>query len=120
MHFHSLSTGKLILTILAEEPGINAKQIYYRILRQGGKAISYQAVHKKIAAFEVEGIISKKSHHFSISDSWLNEITSLVETARNKSLQTQNDISEDLPIHQMRTHYESKYKENHGIKEPFY
>ncbi len=119
MHFHTLSTGKLILTILAEEPGLNTKQIYFRILRMGGKPISYQAVHKKLILFEHEGIVSKNSHTFTISKLWLNEVTSLVETAKNKSENKIEKITETTPIRQLRNHYEARVKDQ-NFQEPFY
>lgn len=120
MHFHTLSTGKLILTILAEEPGLNAKQIYFRILRQGGKPISYQAVHKKLVLFEREGIISKNIHTFTISKLWLNEVTSLVEMAKNKSKSKIETMTELTPIRQLRNHYETRVKDPNTFQEPFY
>lgn len=120
MHFHTLSTGKLILTILAEEPGLNAKQIYFRILRQGGKPISYQAVHKKLVLFEHEGIVSKNSHTFTISKLWLNEVTNLVETAKSKSESKIEAMTELTPIRQLRNHYETLNKDSNTFQEPFY
>ncbi len=112
MHFHTLSTGKLILTILAEEPELNAKQIYFRILRESGKAISYQAVHKKLILLNREGVISKNKHTFVINDSWLNEVTNLIESAKTKSSDKTVNVSELATIRQIHNYYETKTKES--------
>lgn len=121
MHFRTQSIGKMILIVLAEEPSLNAKQIYVRIIRQSGRAISYQAVHKKVIGMVNEGIVAKNNHFFTINPAWLNEVGQLVETARqNTAIAVKENITDLSPIQQIRAHFDNKYKDEEMTKEPFY
>jgi predicted transcriptional regulator len=97
------NTGKLIILTLAQEPGLNAKQIYARTLREG-KLLTYQGIHKKIRQLETEGILSRQGRAYFLDQTWLQEVSSLLEQARNHAF-TQ---TEEIPIRALRTYYENR------------
>ncbi|GEM_PF-1382407 len=68
------STKALIISILSEEHPLSAKQLFERVKKETDSQITYQAVHKTLAAMAKESILTKSRTGFEIDEKWINNI----------------------------------------------
>lgn len=62
-----------IISLLENNNGLSAKQIYQTLIKHKNYQSSYQALHKTIKQMEKEKILLKKESKYSLNAKWLND-----------------------------------------------
>ncbi|MFH1224666.1 MAG: hypothetical protein V1676_02575 [Candidatus Diapherotrites archaeon] len=68
------STKEVVVSILAKEFPLSAKEIHGRLMRQHSSEISYQAVHKLLSQMEEEGMLSLADKKYSLGIDWIKNL----------------------------------------------
>ncbi|MFH1586660.1 MAG: hypothetical protein ABID38_02290 [Candidatus Diapherotrites archaeon] len=68
------TTRDAVISILSQEWPLSAKQIYNKLQRENGFAVSYQAAHKILKELEKEKIICVDELAYSINPEWVERI----------------------------------------------
>src|SRR3989338_2908002 len=66
-----ISTKDLVIRILSEEWPLSVKQVFERVKKASGQALTYQAVHKTVSSLLKEGILEKDFSGFSLNLEWI-------------------------------------------------
>lgn len=69
----------LVISVLSIEWPLSAKQIHHKIVREHGKQVTYQAVHKVLKAMLSEGIIELKEKDYQLNIDWIKKVHFLSE-----------------------------------------
>jgi len=70
----SASTKDLIISILSNEWPLTAKELHFRVQKNGGKAVSYQAIHKMLWRLEFESVLSKTGKDYELDKQWVSNL----------------------------------------------
>jgi len=90
--FSGSDACSIIVKILAEKQGLNAKQIYDTI-KTSEKQFSYQAIHKALQKLQGEGVVEKIGKNYSLSQNWIASLKQFVEFSEHET--TRTILSED-------------------------
>jgi hypothetical protein len=72
-------TKEIIISVISAEPGLSAKEVFYRVRRGSDKPVSYQAVHKLLFQLVSERVLSKNGFEYHLEKAW---VKSIGDTAR--------------------------------------
>ncbi len=78
------SSKDVIISLLAYEQKLSAKQIHARTKRKYALNISYQAVHKTLNELMEKGIIEKKGKEYELNLNWINSLKKFTEQLLSK------------------------------------
>lgn len=78
------SVKNAIISILANEWPLSAKEIHNRLQKNHGLTISYQAVHKALNEMEPEGILEKNGKNYSICETWITNLNTFSSELEKK------------------------------------
>ncbi len=77
-----------IIDLLAEEPGLSSKQLYYKAK---GHSVTYQAVHKTLSVMLEEGVVEREVNAYRLSLAWIKDLrrySDLLESQSQKGAET--------------------------------
>ncbi len=78
------SSKDVIVSLLAYEHPLNAKEIHAKAKRRFGLNISYQAVHKSLNELLEEKIIQKTKKEYELNLNWINSLKKFTEQLLSK------------------------------------
>lgn len=94
--FRSKDLNDSIILILAEHESLTARKIYSAVRRMFSLSVTYQAVHKTLGQMAASGIIEKKGFDYSLSRTWLDDMTGLIENIQEKREERKRAITGQL------------------------
>lgn len=93
----SSSSKDLVVQILSREWPLTAKQIYNKLVRESGKSVSYQAVHKIVLQLVSDGVLLKEGKGYCLSELWIKDLKKSASLLEEKySKQKSYDFTELL------------------------
>ncbi|MFA6269213.1 MAG: hypothetical protein WC652_05325 [archaeon] len=94
--FNSGTLKDQIITLLAEEKGLNAKEIYFKVSKS--KQVSYQAVHKALSELNTQGVLAKNQSKYVLNERWITNLKKFAEKFEEKSKATVTTQSAEQTI----------------------
>jgi DNA-binding PadR family transcriptional regulator len=96
-----------IITLLVEEKGLNAKEIYSKVIK--GKTVSYQAIHKTLTELVSQGVLEKKHSTYQINEQWIKELKIFVNNfeQKNNAINTTESAEQTIEYDKLYTFLES-------------
>ena len=86
-----------VVFILAEEYPLSIRELYRRILRDGTRKVTYQAVHKAVQRMLKSGILFADQHQFSLHVNWLNSLRKFADSVSGSVKQDSISFSHAVP-----------------------
>lgn len=72
----SISVKEIIIQILSEEWPLPLKSLHWKIAREHGKSISFQATHKALNKLVEQNILVKNEKRYRLNLAWLEQLSS--------------------------------------------
>lgn len=91
-----LVTQDMILSLLAKEYPLTAKQLTYKIKKQFGKSVTYQAVYKAINTLLEENVLEKDGTNVRMRIEWIRDTKAFIDRLQRTYLEGEQQRTEEI------------------------
>ncbi len=85
------TTKDFVISLLAEIPGANCKQIHQITKKIGSKAITFQGIHKTLHQLNEQKVILKTNHKYYLNTSWVKQTKDYYQKLEEKLEKSKED-----------------------------